>query len=421
MLARKQDGEVRSVRNTSLRPIEGAACPVAGFGVPSVHSVLTSGGTIQVVSTRTASQRSALEGGRSHQTRDVCVIVGGTLCIGVLHHVVPHSAEVWHNVFQWLYYLPVVYAAAHFGLRGGLATALLASLGYIPHFVMALRRPQELANQIAELVVLSIVSAVTGILADREHRRRIELETTTKELAKANSDLQSSFEQLRRADRLSAIGQLAASLAHEIRNPLASIRGAMTVLDNPQTAEDLRLEFRGIINKECLRLERLLTNLLDFARPRPPEYRAVDIGREFDITIELVGHAAGRSGIRFRKEIAPDMPVFDGDPEQLRQVILNLALNAIQAMPDGGEIVLAAWREDSKAIIQVRDQGTGIAQDDLNKVFDPFFTTKANGTGLGLSVTHQIIAQHQGSLKVDRNPDRGMTFSVSIPWKAVAS
>jgi signal transduction histidine kinase len=362
-----------------------------------------------------------LDGARIHQTRDVYIIVGGTLCIGILHHVVPHSAEVWHNVFQWLYYLPVVYAAAHFGLRGGLATALLASLGYIPHFVMALRTPKELANQIAELAVLSIVSAVTGILADREHRRRAELEKTTKALAKANGDLQSSFEQLRRADRLSAIGQLAASLAHEIRNPLASIRGAISVLDDPQIAEDLRLEFRGIINKECSRLERLLTNLLDFARPRSPEYRGVDIGREFEMTIELVGHAAGRSGIRFRKEIASDMPAFDSDPEQLRQVILNLALNAIQAMPNGGEVVLAARRENSNVIIQVRDQGIGVAQDDLDRIFDPFFTTKANGTGLGLSVTHQIIAQHQGILKVDRNPDRGMTFSILIPWKAVAS
>jgi hypothetical protein len=111
--------------------------------------------------------------------RDVCIIAGGTFSIGVLHHVVSHSEQIWHNVFQWLYYLPVVYAAAHFGLGGGLATALLASAGYIPHFVMALRAPKDLANQIAELFVLAIVSAVTGILADREHRRWAELEKTT--------------------------------------------------------------------------------------------------------------------------------------------------------------------------------------------------------------------------------------------------
>lgn len=343
------------------------------------------------------------------------------MCIGLLHHVMPHSAHVWHNVFQWLYYLPVVYAAAHFGLRGGLGTALLASLGYVPHFVMALRSPRELANQVAELIVLAVVSAVTGVLADREHRRRRELETATRSLEKANRDLQSSFEQLRRADRLSAIGQLAASLAHEIRNPLGSIRGAVAVLDDPQTTDDLRVELRGIVNKECSRLERLLTNLLDFARPRPPEYRAVDIGREFDLTVELVSHAASRSGVRFRKEISADMPAFDSDPEQLRQVILNLALNAVQAMPAGGEIVLAARQENSNVIIQVRDQGAGIAQKDLDRIFDPFFTTKVNGTGLGLSVTHRIITQHEGVLKVERNPDCGMTFSVVIPLKPVAS
>ncbi len=193
------------------------------------------------------------------------------------------------------------------------------------------------------------------------------------------------------------------------------------MLDDPKTVEDLRSELRGIINKECSRLQQLLTNLLDFARPRTPDYRAVDIGREFEATIELLGHAAGQSGIRFRTVISSDLPAFDCDPEQLRQVILNLALNAIHAMPNGGEIMLAARRENSNVVIQVRDQGNGIAQDDLGKNFDPFFTTKANGTGVGLSVSHQIIAQHKGVLKVERNPDRGMTFSILIPWKAAVS
>ena len=361
-----------------------------------------------------------MNGSHIRRTREVCIIIGATLFIGLLHHVVPHSAEVWHNIFQWLYYLPVVYAAAQFGLRGGLGTALLASLGYLPHFVMDLRSPENLANEIAELCVLAIVSAVTGVLADREHRRTADLEKTTKELEKANRELQSSFEQLRRADRLSAIGQLASNLAHEIRNPLGSIRGALSALDGPEIDESLRLELRGIVNKECARLERLLTNLLDFARPRMPEYQDSDIGKTFDTVIELVGHAAGRGGIHLRREVAPDMPAFEGDPEQLRQVILNLTLNAIQAMPDGGEIVLAAHRQSSSILIQVRDQGTGIAAENLERIFDPFFTTKATGTGLGLAVSHQIIEQHNGDLTVARNPDSGLTFSILLPMRRFA-
>lgn len=358
-------------------------------------------------------------GSHTRRTRELCAIIGATLFIGLLHHVVPHSAELWHNIFQWLYYLPVVYAAAHFGLRGGLGAALLASLGYIPHFVMDVGSPENLANEIAELCVLAIVSTVTGVLADREHRRRAELEKTTRELENANRDLQSSFEQLRRADRLSAIGQLAASLAHEIRNPLGSIGGALAVLDDPAIDAGLRSELRGIVNKEFTRLERLLTNLLDFARPRVPEYRDSDIGKTFDTVIELVGHAAGRSGIQLRMEVAPEMPAFEGDPEQLRQVILNLTLNAIQAMPSGGEIVLAAQQENSSVLIQVRDQGAGISAEDLGRIFDPFFTTKANGTGLGLAVSHQIIAQHNGSLKAERNSGPGMTFSIVLPMRQV--
>ena len=219
---------------------------------------------------------------------------------------------------------------------------------------------------------------------------------------------------MKRADCLSAIGQLAAGLAHEIRNPLASIDGAAEVLDIAGDQPELRKETVNIIRKECTRLNRLLTSLLDFARPRRPEWREVDLSKVVDSVIELVSHSAGK-GIRFHKEQAQGIARLRGDEEQLTQVIMNLTLNAAQAMPDGGDVWLSVRQEDDGIVIQIRDQGGGIPEEIIDRIFDPFFTTKDTGTGLGLSVVHQIVTQHGGTVTVTSNQDKGTTFSLLFP------
>ena len=255
---------------------------------------------------------------------------------------------------------------------------------------------------------------MTGVLSDRERRRRAELQSTAEKLSQVYRELQDTFEQVKRADRLSAIGQLAAGLVHEIRNPLASIDGAAELLDVADDQPELRKETVGIIRKECSRLNRLLTSLLDFARPRRPEWREVDLSKVLDSVIDLVSHSA-RKSTNFHKEAVPGVLGIRGDEEQLTQVILNLALNAAQAMPDGGDVWLTTLQEDDGIVIQVRDQGAGIPEQHLDKIFDPFFTTKDTGTGLGLSVVHQIVTQHGGTVTVTRNPDKGTTFSLFFP------
>src|SRR6266567_479171 len=193
----------------------------------------------------------------------------------------------------------------------------------------------------AEIIVFFLVGTVTGTLADRGRKQRLELEATSEQLAKANRDLQDSFEHIKRADRLSAIGQLAASLAHEIRNPLASIDGAANLIESAQTSDEMRRGSLNIIRKEIQRLNRLLTNLLDFARPRKPEFQSMKPGRLIDAIISLAGHSAQQKGITLRKDVPPSVPAFDCDPEQMKQVILNLAINAVQAMTAPGDIVLS--------------------------------------------------------------------------------
>lgn len=341
-------------------------------------------------------------------TRAIGIAAGIAVATG-LHYFTSPSLILWHNLFQRLYYLPIIYAAIFFGWRGGLLTSSASAICYVPHILMAWHgMPDYTMNQYAEIIVFFLVGTVTGALADRGMKQ-------TRELAALNRELNDSFEQIKRADRLSAIGQLSASLAHEIRNPLASIDGATNLIESDQTPQEMRKASLAIIRKEVQRLNRLLTNLLDFARPRKPEFQAVPPERLIDATIALVGHSAQQKGITLRKDIPASAPAFECDPEQIKQVILNLTINAVQAMNGPGEIVLAARRSNGSVVISVSDQGPGISDDDMDKIFNPFYTTKEAGTGLGLSVVYQIVNQHGGAVTARRKPEGGMIFHLTIP------
>ena len=360
---------------------------------------------------------------RNLRDRRFWLIALGIALMSAGHYLTPPHLVLWHNLFQRLYYLPIVYAAISFGWVGGVVTALLSGLFYAPHIAITWGGGEHehssmglyaSVGQYAEIIMFFGVGALTGILADRERERKEELQRTTRKLEQVYRELQNSFEQIKRADRLSAIGQLSAGLAHEIRNPLASIDGAAEILQENSIDASIRKETVGIIRKECSRLNRLLTGLLDFARPRTPEWHTIDVPHMLDSVIQLLSHSSAK-GISFSAEVGARLPKIHGDPEQIRQVILNLAINAAQAMPAGGEVRLVARREDSDVVVDVIDEGEGVPEENIEKIFDPFFTTKHDGTGLGLSVVHRIVAQHHGSVSARKNAGRGMTFTLMLP------
>jgi signal transduction histidine kinase len=343
-------------------------------------------------------------------------VVIGTLLISLAHHTIPSSDEHWHNVLQHLYYVPTVLAALLFGWRGGLAAGLLASISHLPDIFQTLRvSPDYALEQTVEIPVLWAVGILTGIFSDRDRKQRKEIENTTRRLTEVYQELQRNFEQMKRAERLFAVGQLAAGLAHELRNPLGSVAGAAGILQRNANLEPKYQECLEIINKESQRLNRLLTEFLDFARPRPPKFQAVDVDELLDSVIQLASHGIARSTVELRKVVTQPLPRIDGDPEMLKQLLLNLVINAIQAMPDGGDVAVSAALRDGKMLISVQDQGHGIDPDARDRIFDPFFTTKNGGTGLGLPVAHQIVDQHGGILRAEPNAVRGMTFSVLLP------
>ena len=349
----------------------------------------------------------------------VAVPVAVIALISAMYYATQDQLVWMHNILQHLSFAPIAAAAIYFGWKGGLGAAMLAALCNAPHLLMGLNEGTEprryIGGEAMEILDFFLVGLVAGILADRERRQKDSLKRTTTQLDAVYKELQLSFERMKRSERLSAIGQLSAGLAHEIRNPLASIGGATAILRRNSESSERREEFLEIIEKECLRLNRLLTNFLDFARPRLPQYQLADVGPILESVIGLAAHSVGRQPIQLRTDIAPDMPAIKCDPEQIKQVLLNLTINSVQAMPDGGEIVLSTRVDGSRVVIEVKDQGPGISPENLDKIFDPFFTTKDTGTGLGLSVAHQILSQHGGILNAKNNSDRGATFSLFLP------
>ncbi|HLH06534.1 MAG TPA: ATP-binding protein [Terriglobales bacterium] len=352
-----------------------------------------------------------------HAALHVLAIVGMTLVISAMHYYTPDELVERHYLIQRLFYIPVAYAGLYFGWRGGLAAGLLAGIAYGQQIISIWKvvGKTTIVNQYTEVVLFCIVGTVTGLLADRERKQKKALQETAAQLAQVYGELQQNFEKMKRAERLYALGQLSAGLAHEIRNPLASIEGATSILLREPPSEERRVEFLEIIQKECRRLNRLLTQFLNFAKPAPPEYKTIPLDQLFDSVIGLAEHTVRRDQITLCKEIPEGMQALECDPEQLTQVLLNLTINAIQAMPNGGAIVLGARRHGDDILMYVRDEGSGISERDMERIFDPFFTTKESGTGLGLPVAHQIVSRQGGVLSATRNADKGMTFTIELP------
>ncbi|MGQ9371912.1 two-component system sensor histidine kinase AtoS [Azospirillum sp. A39] len=218
--------------------------------------------------------------------------------------------------------------------------------------------------------------------------------------------------QIMRADRLAALGELVAGVAHEIRNPLTSIRGFMQALS---ASDDVRewQRYAPLVVRQVDSLNRIVTELLEFGRPRPPSIRPVqlnDLLREVSL---LAGHKAGG---RVVLEPAADLPMVEADGEALKQAVLNLIINAFQAQPASGEVHIATAADSGRdAVITVADDGVGIPPENIGKVFDPFFSTKADGTGLGLAMVHRIIDAHNGTITIASTPGAGTVVTLRLP------
>lgn len=315
------------------------------------------------------------------------------------------------GAFALLFSLPVALAALVDGWRGGIiAAAISSAVLYIS--------PAGIAGlTLTDSFTLFAAGLLIGLAVEWEQRKTRRLRNTADQLSSVYERVQANFEGMKRVERLSAIGQLSAGLAHEVRNPLASIAGAAEILQRAANMDERQAKCIGIISSECRRLNGLLTNFLNFARPRAPRLQLVNLEQVLDNVLTLASHGVSGKAVSCEKRTEMNLPQVECDPEQLEQVLLNLMINAIEASPSGETVTLAASFEDGRVAVRVIDHGHGVSPAHVERLFDPFFTTKEHGTGLGLSVAHQITTQMGGTLMAQRNLERGMTFSITLPAK----
>jgi two-component system sensor histidine kinase PilS (NtrC family) len=227
------------------------------------------------------------------------------------------------------------------------------------------------------------------------------------------SAIRAMEERLRQADRLATLGRLSANIAHEIRNPLASLTGAIEVLAGSGTGES-RERLAHIVIKESGRLNGILRDFLEYARPAPLARARVNVCETIDEVLTLLEHQATPGTLKIVREL-PLALEWDVDPQQFRQAIWNLSVNAVQAMPDGGELRVTAAVMDARLTVRVTDTGDGIGGTDVHHVFEPFYSTKPGGSGLGLALVHRILQDHGGDIDVESAPGAGSTFTLRIP------
>jgi len=237
-----------------------------------------------------------------------------------------------------------------------------------------------------------------------------------KGLTKKKKDLQQTREQLRHTERLAELGTLASGMAHEIGTPMNVILGRAEYLMKRSQEETTKKGLETIV-AQVERITKIMNQLLVFARRRPIERRPMDLKQTVEDCLEVVQERFGRHGIKVETDFDAALPSVYADPDQMSQVLLNLVLNAVHAMPDGGTLRIGLKKAQKEVRVMVTDTGHGISQTDLPKIFDPFFTTKevGKGTGLGLTVVHGIIQEHGGSIAVESEPGRGTTFTLTLP------
>lgn len=322
--------------------------------------------------------------------------------------------------YYWVLVLPVISAATRLGVVGTIVTSAIACGAYLAFW---LRLPPDLeVGDKPELVLRCVVMALSGFLAHQlaqaaniEARKH---QAAALQLAEANRNLQEAEDAVRRSDRLAALGQLSAGLAHELRNPLGTIKtSAEMLLKNVPADNAVALEMAGFISSEVDRTNSLVTRFLDFARPLAVRLEKADLTQVIDQAISDVEKHQPPFDVTIYKNYSPEIPPFFLDGQLMESVLYNLLMNAAQASPRHGSITVKTRENDGTVEIAVIDRGAGIDQKHIDSIFNPFYTTKSAGVGLGLAIVSKIVDEHGGSISVESEPGEGSVFRVYLPFR----
>ncbi len=337
-----------------------------------------------------------------------------------------HTSDLGINSSYWpIYFLPVMTAATYFGTWATLVWTALVSAAYCSLLIPTLQNFQLTGEALGELATRLLFFFLASMLVNRfavEIRRRVAAnQLLAEQMSETNRRLAEVQEQARRSERLAALGQMSAGLAHEIRNPLGVIKGSAEMLNQKLGhTNPLASELAGYISTETNRLSALVARFLDFARPMELELVPGNVCDVVDRALAAVAKQRPDAKVIVEREYAEGVPRVGMEENLCEQVFQNLALNAYEAMGPGGgtiRVTIRPAREGGKegARVSFQDSGPGVPADLKEQIFNPFFTTKKTGVGLGLAVVSKIVDEHRGSLRLESGPGRGALFLVFFP------
>lgn len=340
--------------------------------------------------------------------------------------LINHTGEIGINSSYYpIYYVPVVTAAIHFGPWGTLLWTLLASAAYCSYLYPALQEYTLTPTGAAELAIRIMFFFLAAMVVNRftlENRRKtMQYQQVAEELTEVNRQLERVQAEARRSERLAALGQLSAGLAHEIRNPLGVIKGSAETLNRKlENSNPLASELAGYISSEVNRASALVTRFLDFARPLRTETRLLRVTDLIDQALKSVVEQWKGGPVAVSREYQQDLPTVPLDENLCEQVFLNLVQNAYEAMGDEGgtfKVEAAHVRSNGRKGVQVRlrDSGPGVPAEMHEQIFNPFVTTKKTGVGLGLSIVSKIVDEHHGTIRLEKTDGRGACFVLFFP------
>ncbi|HEY2390003.1 MAG TPA: ATP-binding protein [Candidatus Angelobacter sp.] len=325
-----------------------------------------------------------------------------------------------------IYYLPVMTAAMYFGPIGTLLWTLAASAAYSSNLYQAQHSFTITADSISELLMRVLFFFFVAMTVNRfvmQYRMQVRsYQELSETLSEANRSLKLAQEEAQRAERLAALGQLSAGLAHEIRNPLGIIKGSAEILvQKLGSGDELAKELSGYIYTEVNRVSALVSRFLDFARPSQLDLTAADLAPVLERCLKVVSDSGACVRAKVQREFTQDLPKVMLDQDLTDQVFTNLLMNACEAMGDeGGELWVRLHAADEKnrdagVVVEIEDSGPGVAQAMKEQIFNPFVTTKKSGVGLGLAIVSKIVDAHGGSVKLISESGRGACFRVTFP------
>ncbi len=332
-----------------------------------------------------------------------------------------HGAE---SYYYQIFLIPVVSAATTFELAGVITVTAIAGLAYFSFAIPAIRDYVPLPPDQISLMSLrvSFFAIIAFLVYEQARAKRLEMkrtEETAIKLAESSKSLQEAQVSLRRTERLAALGQLTAGLAHELRNPLGIIKASAEMLTkaNVQQQPAVQTEMAGYISSEVNRMNGLITSFLNFARPLQIHPAEADLNAVVDDVMRQQAELAKQRQVNLTAEKPAEGCRFSFDKDLLTVALTNLLQNAIQASMEGKTVVVRVARREDEVKVWIIDQGVGIPAQNRESIFNPFFTTKPQGVGLGLPIVAKIIDEHQGRIEVVSEENKGTTFEVLLPLR----